>query len=253
MKRIPMLMLAGWLAASVAFAQEQAVVQLWRVQLDGGTVLTGTLTDRAESGEVVLVLPEGIEVAIPSDRIRRMETDAARWRLLPSGKRILAKGPMWTTGLHLLGGTTASANGVGGEPTAGLGFSVARLYQYPSGLQLGGGVQLNLLDNVFLPVFAEAGWQRPAGKSVALYASLRAGYGLPIAEYFDGNDGYTYLGGAFVQPVVGLRFAQRWYKGLQLEAGTMWQYSEGHIDWWWENSVDHIWYRRLALALKWSF
>ncbi|RMD70080.1 MAG: hypothetical protein D6818_09550, partial [Bacteroidetes bacterium] len=74
-----------------------------------------------------------------------------------------------------------------------------------------------------------------------------------IAEYFDGNNGYTYLGGVFLQPVVGLRFAQRWYKGLQIEAGAMWQYSEGHIDWWWENSVDRIWYRRLALALKWSF
>lgn len=253
MKRISMLILTGWFAASLSFAQAQEFVQLWRVQLDGGTVLTGTLADRAESGKVVLVLPEGIEVAIPSDRIRRMEIDEARWRLLPSGKRILAKGPMWTMGLHLLAGTTASANGVGGEPTVGLGFSMARLYQYPSGLQVGGGVQLNLLDNVFLPVFAEAGWQRPAGKSAALYVTMRAGYGLPIAEYFDGNNGYTYVGGAFLQPAVGLRFAQRWYKGLQIEAGAMWQYSEGHIDWWWENSVDRIWYRRLALALKWSF
>ncbi len=237
----------------LAAGQEAASMRGWRVHLDGGTVLWGTLLPAADSGVVVLMLPEGIPVSIPSRRIRRKVLEEVRWQLLPSGKRILMQGPLWDVGFHVWAGTTAAANGARGEATAGIGLSLARLYRFSSGWQVGGGAQLSLLDHVFLPVFAEAGWGPLPPKNTQWYVRMRAGYGLPIAEFFDGNNGYTYLGGVFLQPALGLRLAQRWRKGLQIEVALMWQYNEGHIDWWWEDSIDRIWYRRGGVAIHWSF
>ncbi|GEM_PF-5782611 len=234
--------------ALVALGQEPDAVSWWRVKLNGGTVLSGIVVSSADTG-LVLQLPEGIEVAIPTEKILGMTLERGQWQLSPSGKRIFQRGPLWQLGFHLLGGSTAGSN----SATMGVGFSIARLHQLSHGWQLGGGLQLSLLDDVFLPVFAEIKRMAAPKKDVGLYGSMRLGYGLPIAEYFDGDNGYTYHGGAFVQPAVGLRLAQRWHKSLQLEAGFMWQYSERHLDWWWEDILERIWYRRVLLSVHWAF
>lgn len=239
-----------WCGPLLAAGQEEVGVRWWQVQLDGGTILSGVLSPVTDSDSMVLVLAEGISVSIPSSRIRRMILVPGSWQLLPSGKHILRHGPLWNVGVHVWAGTTAGAGG--GRATAGIGLSMARLYRFSRGWQVGGGMQLSLLEHVFLPVFAEGGWGPPSPEKTRWYVRMRVGYGLPIGEFFDGNDGYTYLGGAFLQPTVVLRLAQRWGKGLELATGPMWQYSKRRVDWW-EDAIDRIWYRRWTVAMHWSF
>lgn len=238
-----------------SFSQKKANFQT--IYLTGGSILKGeVLNGDADSKILEILLKNGIKMTVPKETVVKTKTEKRVFNLTRSSVPIQNKGLYLLPQVYLLSAKRAKSweedsNNI--RHATGMTFTAG--YQFFQHLAVGGGVGLNLYENILMPAFLDIRGNLTKTNPTIFY-SINAGYSFRAWEWIENpeND-FNHKGGYFYYPSIGLKFNSRNNINFQFDIGYNIQQQEREWTNPWDTFpvIDKIVYRSLAIRAGVSF
>ena len=242
------------ISASLLAQNESQLSQ--NIQLTDGSVLKGKIikTD-TENNLVYIQLDSGGEMTIPANTVVQSKQQKGGFGRLANGKAIKNKGFFLLPQMYSLSARRAKSWDDSNDIRHAAGTSITAGYHLKNYLAIGGGVGIDLYENLLMPVFVDIRGNIGKGNITPYYA-LDIGYGFPLSEWLESDDNFSneVKGGKFIYPAIGLKFASRNALAFQMDLGYNFQQNERNLsNWWGSNTIEKIWYKSFAIRAGISF
>ena len=252
MKNILILLIISLLQV-VAFSQDTNLTKTKDIiYLKDGSTLRGVIIEQIPDQYVKISIAGGTVIEVNMNEVKRIKADKGNYAFNPDGSNSKVKG--FYTGYNV-----QTMFGQAGESDFeqrlifGVGIQYSLGYQINKYAAIGGGVGLQLYDNVFGDAFIQARGFLPLGKFTPTLA-IDAGYGVPLVLSDINNDVTQQKGGVSLRPSIGVRIATRKRADILIDVGYQFQHFTSKSNWGW-GSIDEfdVWYKRMSFRVGWLF
>ncbi len=236
------------------------ICQVQQISLKDGSILKGKIEAVTADSTVKIRLQDSSMLEIPLGLVWQVSRNRKDYLFL-SGSKVLNRGRYTSVAVHTLSAQKYSDEG-DDELRWGMGFHFSFGYQFSPALALGGGFGVDLPDQFYTPIFAEAKgifvkktatfkavrpkqnlrWMggyfefepdaadalnRPQTiqrkQKIAFCYSLQAGFYFPWKEVFDGSDFVSTNPGLMIYPALGFAFPSFSGTAFQIDFGYKFQ------------------------------
>ena len=216
------------------------------IHLKDGSKVQGHIVD-ANADLVKIILKDGGELLVPSENIVSMKDPRRQISIDDQGIQTQIKGWFFHPQIYFLtafrAGTSIDSDKV--RNAMGRNFTVGYLLNRHFGIGVGAG--LDFYEKTMLPLSVNIRGDITK-KNPSVYYSLTGGYSLPSGEWFDNDDNeYTFKGGAFYYPALGLKFSYKKPYALTVDIGYNFQHQDREFDWWRGEATEKVIYKSLAI------
>lgn len=241
-------------------AQSKVIAQ---VVLDDGSqfnVTSQTITFDEELDKKVYIfeLAVGTKVTVPVDQVRSIEDTHFSKKILGNNRQRPQEGFYFSWGINTLLAKSAAYDRAffyGNKYRFAAGMNISAGHRFNENLKAGGGVMLDLYDDLFYGPFAEVEYSRDVWKLYPV-AKLQAGY----SWYNTLSDDYGYVseakGGAMIYPSIGLQFFTRRGNVTTIDFGYKFQSAEKtyNPEWiWYDTMIESKQFRSFATRVTFSW